>query len=53
MSPKHGISESQKSDGFGTNPTFAWDFSGIFCFLLLDDGVQAKCRPIFSKREPM
>ena len=53
MSPKRGISESQKSDGFGTNPTFAWDFSGTFCFLLLDDGIQAKLQANISKREPV
>jgi len=36
-SPKHGISlKSQKSDSFGTNPTFAWDFFWAFRFSLLD-----------------
>ena len=51
IGPKHGISKSQKSDGFGTNPTFTWDFSGIFCFLLLDNGIQAKLQAdIFKKR---
>ena len=37
-SPKHGISKSQKSDGFGTNPTFACDFFGTFGFSLLEKG---------------
>jgi hypothetical protein len=38
MNPKRGISKSQKSDGFGTNPTFAWDFFGTFGFSLLEEG---------------
>ena len=38
MNPKRGISKSQKSDGFGTNPTFAWDFFGTFGVSLLEEG---------------
>jgi hypothetical protein len=48
-----GFSKSQKSDSFGTNPTFAWDFLGTFGFMLLEKGgIQGQDHtPGFSKSE--